>query len=80
MKTGKAGINFQTSLSLEEVIVFYRNSFTIQGLVERSPFTVINDDSFSIVFDGAPNGKTTVVQGVALVNNTSNVSIRYEDN
>ena len=33
---------------------------------------------FSIVFDGSPNGKALVVQGVALGTST-NVNIRYED-
>lgn len=73
------GINFMTNMSLEEVIAFYRQAFSAQELVERPILTHIEEGSFSMVFDGAPNGKATVIQGVALEQNTTNVNIRYED-
>jgi hypothetical protein len=74
-----SGINFQTSMSLEEVIAFYRGEFSSQGLVERELLTVIDDSAFSMVFDGAPNGKAIVIQGVTLSPDQTNVNIRYED-
>jgi len=32
-----------------------------------------------MVFDGHPNGKSIVVQGVDLGNGTTNINIRFED-
>ncbi len=75
----EGGVNFQTNMSLEDVIIFYRDEFTSQGLVEREILTVIDDSAFSMVFDGAPNGMAIVVQGVALGPSQTNVNIRYED-
>jgi len=66
-------------MALEEVIEFYRQSFSARGLAEREMLTIINEDVFNIVFDGAPNGKAVVVQGVRLDNGSVNVNIRYED-
>lgn len=71
-------INFQTSLSLEEVMEFYRQAFTAQGLVERTLLTTfVEGQVFSMVFDGSSNGKALVIQGVAAMGLT-NVNIRYE--
>ena len=74
-----SGINFQTAMSLEEVVAFYRGEFTAQGLVERQLLTVVEESVFSMVFDGAPNGKAVVIQGVVLGPDQTNVNIRYED-
>ena len=77
---GNDSINFQTSMSLEEVIEFYREAFQAQGLTERTLLTVIEaGSSFSMVFDGAPNGLAVVIQGVVLSPTQTNVNIRYED-
>ncbi len=75
----EGGVNFQTNMSLEEVIAFYRREFVAQGLVEREILTTIDDSAFSMVFDGAPNGKAVVIQGVVLGPSQTNVNIRYED-
>ena len=75
---GESMVNFQTSLSLDEVIDFYRQAFTTQGLTEREILTVIEDATFSMVFDGSANGKALVIQGVDL-GETTNVNIRFED-
>jgi hypothetical protein len=73
-------INFQTGMSMDEVIAFYRQAFTAQGLVERPLLTVIEPGkTFSMVFDGAANGMAVVIQGVVLGANQTNVNIRYED-
>jgi len=79
VKQGDGEINYQTGMALEEVIEFYRQSFSARGLAEREMLTIINEDVFNIVFDGAPNGKAVVVQGVRLDNGSVNVNIRYED-
>jgi len=78
-KTGEDEVNFQTKMSLEETTAFYRESLTKAGLVERTINTAVTAQTFSMVFDGAPNGKAIVVQGVALGDGTTNVNIRYED-
>ena len=75
---GESQVNFQTSLSLNEVIEFYRQAFTEKGLTERTLLTAITDTTFSMVFDGWPNGKALVIQGVDL-GASRNVNIRFED-
>ncbi len=76
---GNGSINFQTTMSLKDVIAFYRDAFTKKGLTERTATTAITDTTFSLVFDGDPSGKAIVVQGVDLGNGTTNVNIRYEN-
>ncbi|MCJ7658457.1 MAG: hypothetical protein MUO67_04850 [Anaerolineales bacterium] len=78
MQLDETSINFQTNLSLEEVVDFYRDAFTTQGLTERKLLTVIQDEVVSIVFDGAPNGMAVVLQCVDLDGST-NVNLRFED-
>jgi hypothetical protein len=79
MNLGDSGINYQTSLSLDEVVAFYRDAFENAGYSERSILTSIEDKTFSIVWDGHPSGQAIVVQGVDLENGTVNVNVRFED-
>jgi len=72
-------VNFQTGMSLEDTLAFYRDAFTSQGYTEREILTSVTDGVFSIVFDGHPSGDAIVVQAVDLGNNTTNVNIRFED-
>jgi hypothetical protein len=72
-------INYQTSMKLTEVVDFYREAFKQAGYKERDITTVINDATFSIVWDGHPSGKAVVVQGVDLGDGTVNVNVRLED-
>ena len=72
-------INFQTKMSIEDAIAFYRDALASAGLTERTINTAITETTFSLVFDGDPSGKALVVQGVDLGNGTTNVNIRYED-
>jgi len=72
-------INYQTSMSLTDIVDFYRNEFAKAGYDERDITTVINDDTFSIVWDGHPSGRAIVVQGVDLGNGSRNVNVRFED-
>mgnify|MGYP006971722936 CR=1 FL=1 len=76
---GDTAINFQTDMSLDEVIRFYRRAFTEEGLTERGINTAITDTTFSMVFDGHPKGQAIVIQGVDLGNGMTNVNIRFED-
>jgi hypothetical protein len=72
-------VNFQTGMSLDDALAFYRDAFAGQGYTERSLLTSTTDTTFSIVFDGHPSGEAIVVQAVDLGTNTTNVSIRLED-
>jgi len=78
IQTDTGQVNFQTGLSLEQTIDFYRGAFAAQGLSERQLLTAISETTFSLVFDGDPEG-AIVVQGVDLGNGTVNVNIRHED-
>ena len=79
MELDENTINYQTSMSLEEVVDFYRNEFEAEGYQERELLTVIEDGTFSLVWDGHPSGQALVVQGVDLGNGTTNVNVRLED-
>ncbi len=70
--------NFQTTLTVDELVEYYRAAFADQGLTERAANTVIDETMFSMVFDGSPNGRAVVIQVVDL-GETRNVNIRYED-
>lgn len=75
--SGEGSINFQTPLSLDAVLHFYREALAAQGLTERSLTTVITPDVLSLVFEGWPGGKTLVLQSVNL-GGRSNVNLRFE--
>jgi len=72
-------VNFQTSLSLEDAIEFYRQTFKDENLFERDITTTITEEAFSMVFDGHGNGKAVVIQGVDLGGGITNINIRFED-
>ncbi|MCB9076398.1 MAG: hypothetical protein H6631_02300 [Anaerolineaceae bacterium] len=70
--------NFQTDLTLDEALAFYREAFAAQGLTERTILTnIVEGTVFSLVFDGSPNGLPLVIQAIPLGDDT-NINIRYE--
>ena len=71
-------INYQTSMSVDDVVAFYRQQLLAKGYVEREITTVIEGGIASLVFDGDPSGKALVVQVVG-VGDASNVNVRLED-
>ncbi|MEA4907942.1 MAG: hypothetical protein VB089_09980 [Anaerolineaceae bacterium] len=71
--------NFQTSLSLEDAIAFYRQALGRQGWSERSLLTTITDNSFSLTFESRQAGPAIVVQGLDLGNGTVNINLRSEN-
>jgi hypothetical protein len=75
---GEEMVNFQTSLSMDKVVEFYRQAFAERDLTEYELLTTIEDEAFSMVFTGWPNGKELVIQGVDLGGST-NVNIRLEE-
>ncbi|MBL8050529.1 MAG: hypothetical protein JNM46_04850 [Anaerolineales bacterium] len=72
-------VNYQTSLSLDDVVAFYRDAYGKEGLTERESNTVVANGVFSMVFDGDPSGKAVVIQGVDLGDGTVNVTITLQD-
>lgn len=76
---GNGVINYQTPMSLTDVVEFYRGEFELAGYDERDILTSIEDMGFSLVWDGHSSGKMIVVQGVDLGNGTVNVNVRLED-
>lgn len=72
-------VNYQTSLSLDEVMEFYRGVYGDMGYTERDLLTVVSEGVFSMVFDGDPSGQAVVIQGVDLGDGTMNVNLRLED-
>ena len=70
-------VNYQTNLSLDEAMSFYREEFGKRGYTERSELTNIADKAFNMVFDGAESDKSIVVQCVDFGDGTVNVSINY---
>jgi hypothetical protein len=82
MATGgrEDSINFQTPMSIDEVMEFYREEFGEKlGYTERDYLTNQTDATFQLVFDGHPKGISIVIQGVDLGNGTTNVNIGFED-
>ena len=71
--------NYQTTLSLDDTLAFYRDYYGSQGYTEREILTTITDGVFSIVFDGDPSGQAIVIQGVDLGDGTMNVNISLQD-
>ena len=66
------------SQSKEELMEFYQTELTAMGLTERGLLTVMDDDFFSMVYDGWEDGRSVVVQGTSL-GETMSISIRLED-
>ena len=76
---GGGMISFQTGLSIEESLAFYRDSLAAEGYTEREINTAITDTTFSIVFDGHESGQAIVIQAVDLGSGSVNITIRFED-
>ena len=55
-------VNFRTSLTVEEVVTFYRSAFEPLGLTERTDATAVENDSAEIVFEDPSGGKSVHIQ------------------
>lgn len=76
MVIGEGVTNFQTTLSIPDVVTFYR--FAFPDYTEREILTVVEEGVFNLVFDGHESGQAIVIQGFPM-NGVINVSIRLED-
>ncbi len=71
--------NFQTKLSLDEALAFYRDTYGKVGYTERDLLTTTSDGVFSIVFDGDPSGQAIIIQGVDFNDGSVNINISLQD-
>ena len=77
-KIGEGSVLYYTKLSQEDIMKFYRDTYSAKGYKEREVLTVVSDTTFSMVFDGDPSGKAVVIQSVDLGNGSRTVAIRLE--
>ena len=71
--------NFQTKMSLDDSMKFYKDEFAKLGYTEREILTVTSSTTFSMVYDGHESGKAIAVQGVDLGDGSTNISITLSD-
>jgi hypothetical protein len=79
IEMGNDAVIFQTRMSLNDAMDFYRDAYGKQGYTERDLLTVTTDQTFSMVFDGHSSGKAIAVQGVDLGDGSINISITLQD-
>jgi hypothetical protein len=79
IEMGEETVIFQTGMSLEDAMSFYRDAYTGQGYSERDLLTVTSEQTFSMVFDGHSSGNAIVVQGVDLGDGSTNITISLQD-
>ncbi len=76
-------INFQTTLTLEDIAKFYRNTFAEQGLSERRLFANPNREYITLIFEGLPSERIILVSAIDLAYSTDqdirNVNIKTEE-
>lgn len=76
---GGGMISFQTKMTIQETLDFYRKELSAKGYKEREITTSTTDTTLNLVFDGHESGKAIVVQAVSLGEGTVNITIRLED-
>jgi uncharacterized surface protein with fasciclin (FAS1) repeats len=74
-------VDFRTSLSVAEVVSFYRQELEQMGLSEREGRTNIQESGFIMIFDGWPGraGEGLIVQGVETGDGSTSVSIELRE-
>lgn len=79
LTTKNGTVTAQINMSINDLVAFYRQEWIDgQGLKEDNLLTIINDTSFSLVFNGSANGKKIVLQGTDFGDGSIAFSIRYE--
>jgi hypothetical protein len=76
-------INFQTTLTLEDIAKFYRSAFAEQGLSERKLFANFGPEYITLIFEGLPSDRIILVSAVDLAYSMNqdlrNVNIKTEE-
>ena len=76
---GDGSLVYQTQMSVEDVMKFYRAAYAAKGYVERKELTRVSDGNFQITFDGDPSGQVVVVQSEDLGDGSLLITVRLED-
>lgn len=67
---------YTTATSLADLMEFYRKQFANRGMTEREIATSQQDNLFSMVFDGASDGRSVSVQALNAMGQTT-VTVSY---
>jgi hypothetical protein len=72
-------LTYQSSMSIEDIVEFYRSAFGERNFTEQESATVISNTAAYLIFDGHESGKVIVIQLVNITGDLTMVSIFYED-
>ncbi len=70
-------VTFQTNLSSDDVVKFYRDEFSKQGLTEDASLSVVFGSTFTMTFTGHESGKSVYVVGADAGDGSIYVTITF---
>jgi hypothetical protein len=73
--TAAGTLTFQTKMSTDDVLKFYRDEFTKQGYKEDPSMAITFGKTFTLAFKGHPSGKTIYVVGADAGDGSTYVTI-----
>ncbi len=76
---GVDSLTYSTTLSVEEVMKYYRNEYMAKGYAERKELRTVSGDSFRIVFKGDLSSQAAVTQSEDLGGGSRTVTMWLED-
>ena len=76
---GDGSLVYQTQMSIEDVMNFYRAAYAAKGYIERKELTTVSNGNFKIAFSGDPGGQAVVVQSEDLGDGSLLITVRLED-
>ncbi|MBW8012425.1 MAG: hypothetical protein FVQ83_14515 [Chloroflexi bacterium] len=71
-------VSFDTDLTIDALVLFFRNAASTEGFSERTDLTVITADSAYIVFEGHESDLAIVIEMEALSPGLTHVSMSLE--
>lgn len=77
MVSTSESVTFQTKLSSDDVMKFYRDEFGRQGLTEDASLSVVFGSTFTITFTGHENGRNIYVVGADAGDGSIYVTIAF---
>ena len=76
---GDGGLVYETQMSINDVMKFYRAAYAVKGYVERKELTTVSEGNFKMAFDGDPSGQAVVVRSEDLGDGSLLITVRLED-
>jgi hypothetical protein len=76
---GDGGLVYETQMSINDVMKFYRAAYAAKGYVERKELTMVSEGNFKMAFDGDPSGQAVVVRSEDLGDGSLLITVRLED-